>query len=399
MRGLSIISNHLSSSREVCIVAAGRSPLCPYKGDLSGYTATDLAALTLKQTLSKYSIDPSSIQEFYLGNVYTGGLGQSPAKQVAVKAGLLESVICSNVNKVCSSGMLAIIAGFMSIRQGVEDVVAAGGVDIMSNVPHYLPRNSTTKGDTELIDGLVKDGLWDARYNIHMGECAERCAEKYSISRQEMDDFSLASNTKAVAAWKNGKFSDEVLAVPHPKNKETAISRDVFKGPEQNFAKLRTAFRKEGGKITPGNASPLTDGAAMVVLASRSKAQAMGWKVLGTIASFAHAEQNNVEFTTSPNLAVRKALDRAGLGLDKVDLFELNEAFSVVGIANTRLLGIDPARVNVYGGAVALGHPLGCSGTRIVVTLLSALRQENGKIGVAGICNGGGGASALVVRV
>lgn len=398
MRGISIISNHLSSSREVCIVAAGRSPLCPYKGDLSSYSAIDLASLTLKQTLSKYNINPGSIEEFYLGNVYAGGLGQSPAKQVAIKAGLLESVICSNVNKVCSSGMLAIISGYMSIRQGIEDVVAAGGVDVMSNVPHYLPRNSTTKGDTQLIDGLVKDGLWDARYNIHMGECAERCAEKYNVSRQEMDDFSVSSNTKAINAWKNGKFNNEVLPVPNLK-KQGIIDKDVIKGPDQNFSKMRTAFRKENGKITPGNASPLTDGAAMVVLSSRAKAQEMGWKVLGTIVSFAHAEQNNIEFTTSPNLAVRKAVDRAGIAMEKVDFFELNEAFSVVGLVNTKLLGIQPEKVNVYGGAVALGHPLGCSGARIVVTLLNVLSQEHGKIGVAGICNGGGGASALVIRI
>ncbi|OMJ81848.1 hypothetical protein SteCoe_17613 [Stentor coeruleus] len=398
MRGISIINNHLSSSREVCIVAAGRSPLCPYKGDLSGYTATDLAALTLKQTMLKHNIDPQTIQEFYLGNVYPAGLGQSPAKQVAIKAGLLNSAVCSNVNKVCSSGMLAIIAGYMSIKQGIEDVVAAGGVDIMSNIPHYLPRNSTTKGDSELIDGMVKDGLWDARYNIHMGECAERCADKYQINREEMDTFSENSQTKSANAWKNGKFNAEVIPVPHPKKSEM-IAKDVIKGPGQNYAKMRTAFRKENGKITPGNASPLTDGAAMVVLASRAKAQEMGWKVLGTITSFAHAEQNNIEFTTSPNLAVRKALERAGLELNQVDFFELNEAFSVVGIVNTRLLGINPEKVNVYGGAVALGHPLGCSGARIVVTLLSVLNQEKGRVGAAGICNGGGGASALVIRV
>ena len=200
MQRLSIINNHLSASRDVCIVAAGRSPLGQYKGDLSAYTATDLAGLTLKQTLAKYGIDPKSIQEFYLGNVYPAGLGQSPAKQVAIKGGLQDSAICTNVNKVCSSGMLAIIAGYMSIHQGLEDVVAAGGVDIMSNVPHYLPRNSTNRGDTQLIDGLIKDGLWDARYNIHMGECAERCADKYAITRQEMDEFSVSSNLKAANA-------------------------------------------------------------------------------------------------------------------------------------------------------------------------------------------------------
>ena len=398
MKNLSIIKNHLAGPKEVCIVAAGRSPLGSYKGDLSGYTAVDLAAVTLKQTLSKHKIDPSAVQEFYLGNVYTGGLGQSPAKQVAVKAGLLDSTVCSNVNKVCSSGTLAIISGFLSISQGFEDVVAAGGVDIMSTVPYYMPRNSTKKGDSELVDGLVKDGLWDSRYNIHMGECGERLAEKYDVSREEMDSFSIKTNQKAVDAWKNGKFDDEVVHVPHPK-KEGMVTKDAVKGPGQNFAKMKTVFRKEKGRVTPGNASPISDGAAMVVLASRAKAQEMGWKVLGTISSFAHAEQNNIDFTTSPNLAVRKAVERAQLSLDKIDFFELNEAFSVVGIVNTKLLGISPEKVNVYGGAVALGHPLGCSGARIVVTLLSVLRQEKGSVGVAGICNGGGGASAIVIRV
>ena len=275
MRGLSIISNHLATSREVCIVAAGRSPLCPYKGDLSGYTAIELAALTLNKTLSKHNISPGSIQEFYLGNVFPSGLGQSPAKQIAIKAGLSESVVCSNVNKVCSSGMLAIIAGFMSISQGTEDVVAAGGVDSLSNVPYFLPRNSTTKLDSELIDGLLKDGLWDPRYNIHMGECAERCAEKYSVSRQEMDEFSLSTNQKAFNAIKNGKFINEIIPVPYTK-KEGLITEDVIKGPGQDFGKLRTVFRGVNGKITPGNASPLTDGAAMVVLSTRAKAQEMG---------------------------------------------------------------------------------------------------------------------------
>ena len=397
MRRLQVVLNHLAGETEVVIVAAGRSPLSNYKGDLSGYTAVELASKTLEGTLERHKIPASCVQELFLGNVYAAGLGQSPAKQVAVRAGLPDSTVCSNLNKVCSSGMLAITSAYLTIKQGMQDVVVAGGVDIMSNVPHYMDRNSTTKGDTKLIDGMVKDGLWDSRYNVHMGECAERCAEKYSITREEMDTFAINSHTKALKAWEEGKFDSEVIPVKHPKNQKT-VGKDFIKGPNQKFASMRTAFRKENGRVTAGNASPLSDGAAMLVLSSRKKADEMGWKVLGTVESFAHAEQNNVDFTTTPNLAVRKACERAGVGLGKVDFYELNEAFAVVGIANTRLLEIDEKRVNVYGGAVAIGHPLGCSGARIVVTLLSVLRQEGGKVGVAGICNGGGGATALVIR-
>ena len=399
MERLVVIVNHLSANREVCIVAAGRSPMTQYKGDLSGYTAVDLAALTLKGTMEKYQIPVSAVQELFLGNVYSAGLGQSPAKQVAVKAGLPDSTICTNLNKVCSSGMVAITSAYLTIKQGIQDVVVAGGVEIMSNVPHYVARNSTTKGDTDLVDGMIKDGLWDSRYNIHMGECAERCADKYSVSREEMDEFAAASNRKAQQAWAAGKFKDEVIVVKNPKNKAVNVEKDFIKGPNQKFSQARTVFRKEKGKVTAANASPLSDGSAMLVLSSRGKAVQMGWNILGTIDSFAHAEQNNIEFTTSPNLAVRLAAERSGLDLAKVDFYELNEAFAVVGIANTRLLGIDANKVNVYGGAVALGHPLGCSGARIVVTLLNVLKQEGGKVGIAGICNGGGGATALVVRV
>ena len=262
-----------------------------------------------------------------------------------------------------------------------------------------MARNSTTKGDADLVDGMIKDGLWDSRYNIHMGECAERCAEKYNVTREEMDEFAVASNRKAQEAWAAGKFKDEVIVMKNPKNKAVNVEKDFIKGPNQKFSAARTAFRKEKGRVTAANASPLSDGSAMLVLSSRGKAVQMGWNILGTVDSFAHAEQNNIEFTTSPNLAVRLAAERSGLDLGKVDFYELNEAFAVVGIANTRLLGIDANKVNVYGGAVALGHPLGCSGARIVVTLLSVLRQEGGKVGIAGICNGGGGATALVVRV
>ncbi|CAG9331040.1 unnamed protein product [Blepharisma stoltei] len=399
MHRLSLISNHLSQQPEVCIVAAGRSPIGSYKGDLSAYFATDLAAYTLKETLKKFHINPSLVQELYLGNVYPAGLGQSPAKQVAIKAGLSESCICTNVNKVCSSGMFAISSAVMTIRQGLEDVIVAGGVEIMSNVPYYQQRGSLNRGDSVLVDGLLKDGLMDARYNIHMGECAERCAEKYNVTREEMDNFSKNTHEKARKAWENGKFNNEVIPVPNLKKKGNFIEKDALKQGELNFGKLRPAFRKENGKVTAGNASSLNDGAAMVVLCSRAKAQEMGWEVLGTIMSFAHAEQNNVEFTTSPNLAVRKAVEKAGLSLGDIELFELNEAFAVVGIVNTRLLGIGEEKVNIYGGAVALGHPLGCSGARIVITLLSALRQEGKRIGVAGICNGGGGATALVLKV
>lgn len=399
MNRISLVNNHLAQGREVCIVAYGRSPLGPYRGDLSGYSATELSGLTLKLTLAKYGIDPNAVQELCLGNVYSAGLGQSPAKQTAVKAGLPDTVVCSSVNKVCSSGMLAIVSAYMTISQGHQDVVAAGGVEIMSNVPYYMPRNSKTKGDSELIDGMIKDGLWDSRYNVHMGECAEKCAEKYKITRKQMDDFSINSNLKAEDAWKNGKFKDEVIPIPNPKKPGEMISKDHIKGSNQKFEKLKTAFRKDNGTVTAGNASPLSDGAAMIVLSSRAKAQEMGWTVVGTILSFAHHEQNNIEFTTSPNLAIRKAIRKAEVNIENVDFFELNEAFAVVGISNVQLLGIPIEKVNVYGGALAIGHPIGCSGARIVVTLLSALRQEKSSLGVAAICNGGGGGSAIVIRI
>lgn len=273
MRRIGLIRNHLSEGPEVVIVAAGRSPLGAYKGELAGYTATDLAGLTLKEILAKFKISPQLVQELYLGNVYSAGLGQSPAKQVAIKAGLSDSCICTNVNKVCSSGMLAISAAYMTIKQGLEDVIVAGGVEIMSNVPYYQKRGSTNRGDSELIDGLLVDGLIDARYKIHMGECAERCAEKYEVSREEMDDFSRKSHEKARKAWKTGKYDQEVIPVPNPKKKESLIKKDQLKQGELNFAKLRPVFRKENGKVTAGNSSPLSDGAAFLVLCSRGKAQ------------------------------------------------------------------------------------------------------------------------------
>ena len=391
MERLSLVEKHIQTPKEVVIVAAGRSPLGAFRGNLSELNATDLAAQTLSGTLAKYKVPPQAIEMLYLGNVYSANLGQSPAKQVAVKAGLPPSTVCVNMNKVCSSGMVALTTGYMDILLGNCDTVAVGGVDVMSAVPLYQYKGSQAKP----TDGMIKDGLWDAKYNVHMGECAERCADKYGVSKQRMDEFSQKTIEKAHSAWEAGKFQREI--VPVVKQDGNSVAKDQLKPANQNFSKMRTVFRKQGGRVTAGNASPLSDGAAMLVLTTRSKAQEMGWSVLGKLENFAHAEQDNVEFTTSPNLAVRKLLEKTQVNINQVDLFELNEAFAVVGIVNTDLLGVDPQKVNVYGGAIALGHPLGCSGARIVVTLLSALRQENKKLGVAGICNGGGGGSAVLV--
>jgi len=400
-RRLKVLAAHLTAASpvQVCIVAAGRSPIGSYKGDLMSVSATDLAAETLKGVLAKAHIDPSAIQELYLGNVISANLGQSPARQVALKAGLPPSVICTNVNKVCASGMKATMLGAMAITQGFADCIVVGGTESMSNVPYYLPgaRFGYMRGDQKVVDGVVKDGLWDPLLDVHMGECAERCADKHQISRAEMDRFSQLSFTRARAAWTGLKFASEIVPIQVPGSKPHLVSKDSMPGQNLDVTKARPAFRKNG-KVTAGNASSLSDGSAMLVLASRAKAEKNNWPVLATIESFADYEAAPVDFPTAPSFAIQKALERAQLTLNQVDFVEINEAFAVVNAANTQLLGLPESKLNVYGGAVALGHPIGCSGARILVTLLSILRQEGGAVGVAGICNGGGGASAVVLR-
>jgi acetyl-CoA C-acetyltransferase len=397
LRRLDLIGGHLTSGQVVCIVAAGRSPIGSYLGNYKGVSAVDLAATTLREVLAKNSISADAIEELILGNVMSAGLGQAPAKQVAMKAGLRAETICSSVNKVCASGLKAVTMAALEISQGIIECAVAGGVESSSGVPYYMPkvREGARRGHLQALDGVLHDGLWDAKYQVHMGSCGERTADKFNLTREQLDAFARGSFEKANRAWDSQKFDGEIVSVPSARGE--AVRRDEFKQPK-DFAVLKSAFQ-EGGKLTVGNSSPLSDGAAFLVLASRRKAQEMNWPVLAEIAGFADAEQDPMEFTTTPNLAVRLALSRANLELSQVDFFEINEAFAAVALANIKLLDIDPAKVNVYGGAIALGHPLGCSGARILVTLVSILQQEGGRTGVAGICNGGGGATAVVVRV
>lgn len=377
--------------KDVCIVAAGRSPLTAYKGPYYGMEASSLASETLTSTLTAFRINPNTIDELYLGNIFQLNQGQNLAKQVLNKAQLPDSIVSHTVNKICSSGMFAITLGSMSIAQGYADVVISGGVEIMSNAPYTYPR--LLRMDGERSDSLIDDGLTDVFHKIHMGEVGERCADKYGISKEEMDEYSKKSYKKAQDAWAKGKFSKEVFPV---KGRNGIVQMDFIK-PNVQFEKLKPSFR-ENGKITPGNAPPISDGAAMIVLASREKAQEMNWPVLASILSFGHYDQDSVEFPTSPAYAIQKALKIAKLDIDQVDFFEINEAFAAVGIVNQRILNFDMEKLNPYGGAIAIGHPVGASGTRIVITLVNALAQENKTIGVAGICNGGGGGTALVIK-
>lgn len=399
---LRLISQHLTAEREeVCIVAAGRSPIGNYKGELMPLSATDIAAQTLKGVLERFRIPASEVKELVLGNVLSANLGQSPARQVALKASLPVSVICTNVNKVCASGMKALMIGAASISQGFADCVAVGGTESMSNVPYYMPgaRFGYGRGDQKVVDGVIKDGLWDPLLNIHMGECAERCADKNNVTRADMDRFAKMSYERSAKAWSSGKFNKEIVAitVPDPRKKSVTVTSDTIAGKGLDVSKARPAFRKDG-RITAGNASSLSDGAAMLVLTSRRKAQQHNWPVLATLSSYADFEAAPEDFPTAPTYAIQTALQRASLTTNQVDFFEINEAFAVVNAANAKLLGVPEAKLNVYGGAVALGHPIGCSGARIIVTLLSVLAQESGTVGVAAICNGGGGASAVVLR-
>lgn len=393
---LKLIRTHLATTPPVCIVAAGRSPIGSYLGCYRGLSAVDLASQTLKGVLAKDGINPDAVEELFLGNVMSAGLGQAPSKQVAINAGLRVETICSSVNKVCASGLKAVTLAALEIQQGHVDCVVAGGVESSSCVPYYIPkvREGARRGHLQTLDGVLNDGLWDAKYQIHMGECGERTADQFNLSREQLDSYSQTSYSRAKSAWDSGKFDSEIVRVLDARGKP--VIRDEIAEPK-DFATMRPAFKKDG-KLTVGNSSPLSDGAAFLVLASRAKAQEMNWPVLAEIVSFADAEQDPIDFTTTPNIAMRMATERANLTLSQIDYFEINEAFSAVALANIELLGIDPGKVNVYGGAIAIGHPLGCSGARILVTLATAMKQEGGQHGVAGICNGGGGATAVVIR-
>ncbi|HRE96877.1 MAG TPA: acetyl-CoA C-acyltransferase [Flavobacteriales bacterium] len=389
--------------KEVFIVADVRTPMGSFNGALSSVPATQLGATAIKGALDKIKLNPNEVQEVYMGSVLQAGLGQAPARQAAKFAGLPDSVVCTTVNKVCASGMKSIALAAQSIMLGDNDVVVAGGMENMSQVPHYLmgSRNGFRLGDAKLTDGMVSDGLTDVYNRQHMGNCAELCAKEKNISREEQDAFAITSYQRSAAAWEAGKFNDEIVPVAVPQRKGDPVI--VAKDEEYTNVKLdkipslSPVFQKDGS-VTAANASTLNDGASAVVLMSKEKMEKLGLKPLAKIVSFADAEQAPEWFTTAPSIALPKALAKANLKVSDISYWELNQAFSVVGLANMKELGLDPSKVDVNGGAVALGHPLGSSGCRIIVTLINVLKQNNGKYGAAGICNGGGGASAMIIE-
>lgn len=390
--------------KEVVIVSAVRTPMGSFGGSLSSVPATTLGGVAIKGALEKVSLSADKVDEVYMGNVLQANLGQAPARQAAMAAGLTQEVPCTTINKVCSSGMKSIMLAAQSIMCGDNDIVIAGGMENMSSVPHYFAkgRNGQKLGDMKLLDGLVKDGLTDVYNKVHMGNCAELCAKEMNFSREQQDAFAIESYNRSASAWKNGKFKDEVVpvAVPQRRGDDLIVSEDEeYKNVKMDkIPNLRPVFDKDG-TVTAANASTLNDGAAALLLMSAEKAKELGLKPLAKIRSYADAAHQPEWFTTAPAKALPIALDKANLSTSDVDYFELNEAFSVVGLANIEKLGLDAAKVNVNGGAVSLGHPLGCSGARIIVTLLHVLQQNHAKVGAAGICNGGGGASAMVVEM
>jgi acetyl-CoA C-acetyltransferase len=389
-------------SKEVYIISAVRTPMGSFGGSLSTVPATKLGATAIKGALDKAGIKASDVNEVFMGNVLQANLGQAPARQAAIFAGLSEDVPCTTVNKVCASGMKSISLGVQSILAGDNDVVIAGGMENMSMVPHYYNVRVATKlGDVKMIDGMVKDGLTDVYNHVHMGVCADKCATEYNITREDQDNFAIESYLRAAEAWKNGKFDNEIVPVevPQRRGEPIIVDRDEeFTNVKlDKIPALRAVFTKEG-TVTAANASTLNDGASALVLMSKEKAEELGVKPIAKIVGYGDAAHDPEWFTTAPSKAVPVALKKAGLELGDIDYWELNQAFSVVGIVNTQKLNLDPAKVDVNGGAVALGHPLGNSGSRIIVTLINVLKQNNGKYGGAGICNGGGGASAMIIE-
>ncbi|HQW07239.1 MAG TPA: acetyl-CoA C-acyltransferase [Flavobacteriales bacterium] len=389
-------------SREVVIVAAVRTPIGSFGGSLAEVPATELGATAIKAAVERAGVNPEAVQEVIMGSVLQANLGQAPARQAAKAAGLPNEVACTTVNKVCASGMKAIMMATQDILLGDADVVVAGGMENMSRTPYYVEnaRYGYRFGNGTLIDGISKDGLMNVYDQKAMGVCADLCATENTISREEQDAFAIESYTRSTNAWKDGKFTDEVVPVTVKTRKGDVIVSEDEEFKNVNFDKLKSlkpVFTKEG-TVTAGNASTINDGAAALVLMSADKAKELGLKPLAKVIGYADAEQAPEWFTTTPAKAVPLAVKKAGLKMSDIQFVELNEAFSVVGITNTKLMGLDPAKVNVNGGAVSLGHPLGCSGARIVVTLLNVLKQNGAKYGAAGICNGGGGASAIVIE-
>lgn len=389
-------------SKRVVIVSAVRTPIGSFMGSLCAVTAPRLGAIAIKGALEKIQLDPNLVDEVFMGNVIQAGVGQAPARQAAIYAGLSTETACTTVNKVCASGMKSVMLGAQAIQCGDAEIVVAGGMENMSLIPHYMHLRSGTKfGPNTMVDGMQKDGLTDAYDNNAMGVSADLCATEYNISREEQDNFAIQSYERSARAWHEGKFANEVVpvAVPQRKGEPIIISKDEeFTNVSlEKIPTLNAVFTKEG-TVTAANASTINDGAAAVILMSEEKAISLGLKPMAFIKGYADASQEPKWFTTSPAKAIPKALAKAGLTLDEIDFFEFNEAFSVVGLANSQILGLDNEKVNVNGGAVSLGHPLGCSGTRIIVTLLNVLEQNNAKYGAAAICNGGGGASALIIE-
>ncbi|RKT02090.1 acetyl-CoA C-acyltransferase [Chryseobacterium defluvii] len=389
--------------KEVFIVSAVRTPMGSFMGSLSTVPATKLGAVAVKGALDKIGLDPKNVQEIYMGNVLQAGEGQAPARQAALGAGLSVETPSTTINKVCASGMKAVMMAAQSIKAGDAEVIVAGGMENMSMVPHYYNARVATKlGDIKMQDGMVLDGLTDVYNKVHMGVCAEKCATDYSITREDQDNFAIESYKRSAKAWSEGKFSNEVVPVEIPQRKgEPVIFAEDEEYKAVNFDRistLPTVFKKEEGTVTAANASTLNDGASALILVSKEKMEELGLKPLARIVSYADAAQEPENFTTAPAKALPIALKKAGLELSNIDFFEFNEAFSVVGLANNKILGLDASKVNVNGGAVALGHPLGSSGSRIIVTLINVLKQNNAKYGAAAICNGGGGASAIVIE-
>lgn len=388
--------------KKVVIVSAARTPIGSFMGALSSIPAPKLGSIAIKGALDKAGIKPEQVEEVLMGNVVQAGTGQAPARQAAIYAGIPDSVPCTTVNKVCASGMKAIMQAAQSIALGENSIVVAGGMENMSLIPHYVHmRNGVKFGPTSLIDGMQRDGLVDVYDENAMGVCADACAVEHDFSREEQDAFAIQSYNRSAAAWKSGKFDDEVIPVevPQRRGEPLVVSEDEeYKNVKmEKIPNLRPAFTKDG-TVTAANASTINDGAAAVVLMSEEKANKLNITPLVSIKGYADAAQEPKWFTTAPAKALPKALNRAGVSLNDIDFFEFNEAFSVVGLANMKLLGLEDTNVNVNGGAVSLGHPLGCSGARITITLLNVLRQNDAKLGAAAICNGGGGASAIILE-
>lgn len=389
--------------KEVFIVSAVRTPMGSFMGSLSTVPATKLGATAVKGALDKIGLAPENVQEIYMGNVLQAGEGQAPARQVALGAGLSINTPSTTVNKVCASGMKAVTMAAQAIKAGDAEVIVAGGMENMSLVPHYYNARVATKlGDIKMQDGMVLDGLTDVYNKVHMGVCAEKCAADYNITREDQDNFAVESYKRSAKAWSEGKFNEEIVPVSIPQRKgEPVIFAEDEEYKAVNFDRistLPTVFKKEDGTVTAANASTLNDGASALILVSKEKMEELGLKPLAKIVSYADAAQEPENFTTAPAKALPIALKKAGLEISDIDFFEFNEAFSVVGLANNKILELDAAKVNVNGGAVALGHPLGSSGSRIIVTLINVLKQNNAKYGAAAICNGGGGASAIVIE-